>query len=129
MLNRLTKEFEAADALAWLLDASVDDALTQLAVLSALRVRLQNTDLSLDVLAKQIQLLEPPQSWLSSRIEVKSYTWSQLRDCRGFRARDDVHIRHVTLRELAIDDSHEVWGVLARGVKYEVQRITIGVAR
>ena len=129
VLSKLTKECVAADALAWLLDAPVDDALTQLAVLSALRARLQNTDLSLDALAKQIQWCGPPQSWLSSRLEVKSYTWSQLRDCRGFRARDDVRIRRVTLRELALDDSHEVWGLLARGVKYEVQRITIGVAR
>ena len=127
--DRLTKECDPADALAWLREDAPDaDALTQLVVLSALRARIHK-DVGAVALAVQLLWLDPPRSWLASRIEVKIYTWSQLRDCRGFRARDDVHTRHVTLRELAMDDSHEVWGLLARGVKYEVQRITIGLAR
>ena len=88
---------------------------------------------------------------LTDHPEVKRFTWSQARDCRGFRARDDVAVRRATLRELAACDVRhptealhsplageiatseiaeicsEIWGVLARGATLEVQRVTLRV--
>ena len=80
-----------------------------------------------DALDSQMRRLALPELALPQKLEIKRYTWSQLRDCRGFRARDDVMVRRATLRELAMDDTHEIWGVLARGVRFEVQRVVLRV--
>ena len=90
-----------------------------------------------------------PAGCLQAHIEVKRYSWSQARDCRGFRARDDVAVRRATLRELATCDVRRppqadgrsgetaacevaencaaIWGVLAKGATLEVQRVTLRV--
>lgn len=90
---------------------------------------------------------------LTDHLQVKRFTWSQARDCRGFRARDDVAVRRATLRELATCDVRHpteatlhylnspgeittseiaencsaIWGVLAKGATLEVQRVTLRV--
>ena len=70
---------------------------------------------------------EPPPA-LRAAILVRWSTWSQLRDCRGFRARDDLHKRVVTLFDLLRQPEHEVWGVIKRGICAEVQDVRLGVA-
>ena len=62
---------------------------------------------------------------LSRRIVVKYWTWSQSRDCRGFRAKDDVHRITADLRTLCKQREHAAWAVLARGVVNEVRHIRI----
>jgi len=130
-----------AVALEWLVyppkGSAAPDALTQLAVISALRrckaAQREGGSLS-PSLAAELQAVGPlPLGWLQTRLEVKRFSWSQSRDCRGFRARDDVVVRRATLRELATcdeiasSDIAEIWGVLARGATYEVQRVTLRV--
>lgn len=62
---------------------------------------------------------------LSRSIVVKYFTWSQARDCRGFRAQDDVHRITADLRTLCRHPEHAAWSVLARGVVNEVRHIRI----
>ena len=62
---------------------------------------------------------------LFARISIKWHTWSSARDCRGFRARDDLHRRSATLLELACEPAHELWGVLARGRGGEVRGMKV----
>jgi hypothetical protein len=64
---------------------------------------------------------------LTRRIVVKYFTWSQARDCRGFRAQDDVHRITADLRTLCQQREHAAWAVLARGVVNEVRHIRIHV--
>lgn len=60
-------------------------------------------------------------------IWIKWHTWSNLRDCRGFRARDDVHRRTAGLQELACQADHVIWRILARGITQEVRDLRVGV--
>lgn len=137
-----SERITVADAVAWLLEPHAApatpraDALTQLAVVWAVRRSLRQPpepwrqDSAMrapSTLAHQLQQLGPLPARLSScRLEVKIYTWSQLRDCRGFRARNDVTVRRATLCELLTHEhADEVWRVLDRGTIHEVQRITI----
>ena len=166
-----------AAALEWLVNppktSMAPDALKQLAVISALRKCKACTwgsvrGVPAEVLESQWGLSPPslgaemlalqaagplPAGCMQTRIEVKRFTWSQARDCRGFRARDDVAVRRATLRELAtcdvrhpmmegdnLDGEHgeistseiaencsAIWGVLAKGASLEVQRVTLRV--
>ena len=107
--RQLNSHVAPADALAWLLreegayPEGSPDALTQLAVLSALRAMVAPDGcwgpfrgVATSPLAEQLARLGPallPEHRLATQLEVKRYSWSQLRDCRGFRARDDVAVR------------------------------------
>lgn len=62
---------------------------------------------------------------LRRRVIVKYFTWSQARDCRGFRARDEVHRINVGLHTLLAQPDHRAWNVLSRGVVNEVRQIRI----
>ena len=160
-----------AAGLEWLVHppegCAAPDALTQLAVISALRkckaaeckwgvpAELLHAQwgcpppsLGAELLALQAAGALPA-GCLQAHIEVKRYSWSQARDCRGFRARDDVAVRRATLRELATCDVRRptqadgrsgetaacevaencaaIWGVLAKGATLEVQRVTLRV--
>ena len=106
--RQLNSHVAPADALAWLLredgayPEGSPDALTQLAVLSALRAMVAPDGcwgpfrgVATSPLAEQLARLGPallPEHRLATQLEVKRYSWSQLRDCRGFRARDDVAV-------------------------------------
>lgn len=61
------------------------------------------------------------------RVSLKFYTFSQRRDCRGFRARDDVHSLSASLSELAAQPEHALWRTLDRGVVNEVRHVSVGV--
>lgn len=62
---------------------------------------------------------------LFARVTLRWSTWSQLRDCRGFRARDDVHRLSSRLVELCARPEFdlEFWTILQRGVCDEVRAI------
>ena len=81
--------------------------------------------------ARRRLLEEPwaPPASLGQRIAIKWSTWSQLRDCRGFRARDDVHRRTDTLLALSRQPEHEIWSVIRRGVANEVQTVSVAPAK
>ena len=66
-----------------------------------------------------------PPAALLRKISVRWLTWSQRRDCRGFRARDDVHQQSETLLELWRRPDNHVWNVLARGVANDVRDIRV----
>jgi hypothetical protein len=78
------------------------------------------------LLSSQLHLM-PRALRLPRTVWVKWHTWSNLRDCRGFRARDDLHRGSEALSTLAAEPSHEIWGVLARGVTKEVRDLRVGV--
>ena len=80
---------------------------------------------------KTIVLHEPKlQAALSrSRVVVRVYSFSQLRDCRGFRARDDMLSIDADLYTLvALPSEHEVWRIIERGTKHEVREILLSHA-
>ena len=62
---------------------------------------------------------------LRQQVVIKYSTWSQGRDCRGFRSRDDVHRLRANLRTLGEEPEHPSWEVLVRGIINEVRTITI----
>lgn len=64
-------------------------------------------------------------SSLRGEITLRWSTWSQLRDCRGFRARDDRHRRSATLLQLLQQPEAEVWSVLARGEGHEISKLSL----
>uniref|UniRef100_A0A7S0P4W7 F-box domain-containing protein n=1 Tax=Calcidiscus leptoporus TaxID=127549 RepID=A0A7S0P4W7_9EUKA len=66
-----------------------------------------------------------------SRVLVRVYSFSQLRDCRGFRARDDMLSIDADLYTLvALPLEHEVWRIIKRGTQHEVREILLsGVDR
>ena len=64
-------------------------------------------------------------SALRRDVVLRWRTWSQARDCRGFRARDDVHTRTASLFELSQQPDHEFWRVLRRGVTAEVRSLEV----
>ena len=82
---------------------------------------------------------------LGQAVTVKWWEWSQLRDCRGFRARDDVYRRACTLADLAAEGCEadsgtaeaaseprraaaaRCWRVLHRGVVAEVRAVRVMV--
>ena len=73
-----------------------------------------------------------PPALQSHAYVVRWATWSNLRDCRGFRARDDLHNCTVLLSEIweGCADYDELgdpsgWSVLRRGVKDDVQWIRV----
>lgn len=70
----------------------------------------------------------PPPPALRQRVVVKWHTWSTARDCRGFRARDDMHRATADLATLCREPRHVAWNVLARGVVNEVRSIRVNVA-
>ena len=66
-----------------------------------------------------------PAGCLQAHIEVKRYSWSQARDCRGFRARDDLTTLSEPLGVLAASPQHQLWEVLDRGAVNEVRHIGV----
>jgi len=60
-------------------------------------------------------------------VSVRYTTWSSARDCRGFRARDDVHFLDSSVGRLARTPHHPIWGVLRRGVHQEVTSVELKV--
>lgn len=66
----------------------------------------------------------PPPSLLN-QVVLRWSTWSQLRDCRGFRARDDKHRRAASLLELCQQPDAEVWTVVARGEGNDVRELRL----
>ena len=62
---------------------------------------------------------------LQCEVTLRWSTWSQLRDCRGFRARDDRHRRSATLLQLLQQPEAEVWRVLARGEGHEISKLSL----
>lgn len=66
----------------------------------------------------------PPPS-LQCQVTLRWDTWSQLRDCRGFRARDDRHRRSATLLELCQKPEADFWAVLARGEGHEISKLRL----
>lgn len=62
---------------------------------------------------------------LRASIVVKYSTWSQSRDCRGFRARDDIHRVQAPLLTLSEQPEHELWRVLERGAINEVRCVSV----
>ena len=70
----------------------------------------------------------PPAS-LHGRVTLRWSTWSQLRDCRGFRARDDKHRRSASLLELAREAHDDAWLLLARGESNDVRELRVAGER
>ena len=75
-------------------------------------------------------LSRTPPVALNAQITLRWTTWSQLRDCRGFRARDDIHRCSARLVDLCRDqadgsDVQRLWAVLSRGVGHEVSSIRL----
>jgi hypothetical protein len=66
----------------------------------------------------------PPPS-LRKVVTVEWSTWSQLRDCRGFRARDDLHRSTASLQELCDHPEAQLWAVLERGECHEVRELRL----
>ena len=71
-------------------------------------------------------------AWGSWRASLKWSTWSMARDCRGIRARDELHRLGLTLEELSssvpepcCQDATTFWHTLARGVKHEVRQMRV----
>ena len=160
-------QIAADDIVEWLLsDASTRAPLTAcaaIAVLQRRRLRSECEPHALDLrrlpLARALQRLRRTPSCsgtdavvLSQRVVLKWTAWSSARDCRGFRARDDLRRLQPTLRELllcvadeeiALDepasphstppgtpdarsgDAEAFWRVLARGVVHEVRSISL----
>ena len=75
------------------------------------------------------KLLESPPPSLSNRVVLRWSTWSQLRDCRGFRARDDQHRRDGMLLELFQQPDADMWRMLARGDGNDVREVRLAAAR
>ena len=70
----------------------------------------------------------PPPS-LNGTLTIRWSTWSNARDCRGFRARDDLHRRTISLLTLSQELEHECWPVLLRGVGHEVRELRVSPER
>lgn len=75
----------------------------------------------------RLMAASPPRA-LRERIVIKWWSWSTARDCRGFRARDDMHRITADLATLCREPGHELWAVLTRGVVNEVRSIRVNVA-
>ena len=77
--------------------------------------------------ARRLLALEPwaPPPALRNGIALVWTTWSNARDPRGFRARDDRHRREASLQELCVDQEHEIWRVLMRGAVQEVHELKV----
>lgn len=100
-----------------------------LAVLRVLRTRDAAPPL------QQLATRSPPPPSLLAQVTLRWSTWSNLRDCRGFRARDDIHRRSSRLLDLARcpvdeephgfggEDAADLWAILHRGVADEVRSI------
>ena len=62
---------------------------------------------------------------LAARVDVMVHAFSQRRDCRGFRARDDLTTLSEPLGVLAASPQHQLWEVLDRGAVNEVRHIGV----
>lgn len=74
---------------------------------------------------RQLGTRSTPAAALDCKLLLQWWTWSQARDCRGFRARDDVHSLSATLDDLYQRPDHKFWQVLQRGVVQEVRSMRI----
>jgi len=154
-------QIAADDLLEWLQSDSGSPLriLAALAVLQRRALRSACEPHGLDLchasLARALRCLRsasPPPSTFGKRVRLKYTAWSSARDCRGFRARDDVHRLNPTLHELChavapeeegealssppaacnsdpshLSDADRFWRVLARGVVHEVRSISLSV--
>lgn len=110
-------EVSSRDVTEWM--ASKDgasDPLRQLAMISAL-----HTYEKADIVSRLLRHACPHLAAVT--LSLRYYTWSQLRDCRGFRARDDMHILGENLLLLALSPTHEIWRVFHRGPVNEIRQI------
>ncbi|EOD15981.1 hypothetical protein EMIHUDRAFT_464373 [Emiliania huxleyi CCMP1516] len=70
----------------------------------------------------------PPRT-LSRTVELRVSSFSEKRDCRGFRARDERKTLTASVLELALsEDRHPIWATLRRGVVMEVRDLTLSSA-
>eukprot|EP00967_Tisochrysis_lutea_P044330 scaffold53724_cov36-Tisochrysis_lutea.AAC.3 len=58
-------------------------------------------------------------------VELHVFSFSQRRDCRGFRARDERTILSASIAQLLNDQTNEIWSALARGVMLEVTNMVL----
>jgi len=153
----------ADDIIEWLRsDCSPIKALAALAVLQRRNLRSECEPHGLDLrrapLTRALQQLrsQPAAATLAvlaSHVTLKWSSWSSARDCRGFRARDDVHRLSPSLHELLmvvgdgeelprgasasdlassspaseLSDAERFWRVLTRGVVNEIRAIHLMV--
>jgi hypothetical protein len=72
--------------------------------------------------AKQVRM-QP--AALERTVELHIYSFSEKRDCRGFRARDDRTTLSGSVGELLHQLSHPIWKALARGIGMEVTGLVL----
>merc|ERR1712060_48307 len=103
------------DMLEWLQSAAAERPLRALAVVAAIRSAHEKVceDAGLrDALMKR-------------RVALHISSFSQRRDCRGFRARDEVRTISGDCWTLLLQPDHLFWSALERGVRNEVRDLQL----
>lgn len=62
---------------------------------------------------------------LERSVELHVYSFSEKRDCRGFRGRDDCTTLSASVGELLHQPSHPIWRTLARGLGMEITGLVL----